>query len=464
MLPTPARATDRPVLIGQSLGGARGAARGVDRARRRSRGCSCSAGRSSPPSSTRRSRGSSSSAEVTGFVATVLAADAAAPGRAGGRDHLRHRGGELRQQPADGRPAAPRPGSTSTWGEVRHGHTWTCWRDLLDPHLTDLLRRCGTLTWRRAPDRAGRARPRPARHGDPLRPLGPAGGGVPQRAGPGLGLREQRHGRRRRRPGRGRPGQALLRRLLRRRDLVRPRCRSRSAPTGTARTRPGSPTGWSRLIGARLARRRRRDRHRLQPRRLPRAQLRAHPRRPVPGRDLPVRQLRPVRVARLGRPRRRGVLHQPHRLRPAPARRPPRLAAQPAARRAGRRRGSVGDPPDRLAAARPADGRPARREAASRTSSTSGATTPPTTGRGGRARSPTTCRGSADGRGVGAGAGSGEDGGDVAGQRDDAQSGDRDQQGLSCPLEPPGRPVLCLPDRRPAHRLARRCSRRSRMP
>ena len=26
-------------------------------------------------------------------------------------------------------------------GEVRDGHTFTCWRDLLDPHLTDLLRR-----------------------------------------------------------------------------------------------------------------------------------------------------------------------------------------------------------------------------------------------------------------------------------------------------------------------------------
>ncbi|MGD9959980.1 alpha/beta hydrolase [Nocardioides sp.] len=25
------------------------------------------------------------------------------------------------------------------WGEVRDGHNWTCWRDLLDPHLTDLL-------------------------------------------------------------------------------------------------------------------------------------------------------------------------------------------------------------------------------------------------------------------------------------------------------------------------------------
>jgi enterochelin esterase family protein len=25
------------------------------------------------------------------------------------------------------------------WGEVRQGHTWTCWRDSLHPHLTDLL-------------------------------------------------------------------------------------------------------------------------------------------------------------------------------------------------------------------------------------------------------------------------------------------------------------------------------------
>ena len=26
-----------------------------------------------------------------------------------------------------------------TWGEVRQGHTWMCWRDSLDPHLGDLL-------------------------------------------------------------------------------------------------------------------------------------------------------------------------------------------------------------------------------------------------------------------------------------------------------------------------------------
>jgi pimeloyl-ACP methyl ester carboxylesterase len=32
-------------------------------------------------------------------------------------------------------------GAAVTWGEVRQGHTWMCWRDTLDPHLTQLLRR-----------------------------------------------------------------------------------------------------------------------------------------------------------------------------------------------------------------------------------------------------------------------------------------------------------------------------------
>lgn len=34
-------------------------------------------------------------------------------------------------------------GVTVSWGEVRDGHHWTSWRDLLDPHLTDLL----TAVW-----------------------------------------------------------------------------------------------------------------------------------------------------------------------------------------------------------------------------------------------------------------------------------------------------------------------------
>jgi len=78
--------------------------------------------------------------EVTGFVASVRAATQAAPeappvtltcgtaeenhtNNLAVRDHLASVGVE------------------TGWGEVRDGHTWTCWRDTLDPHLTDLLRR-----------------------------------------------------------------------------------------------------------------------------------------------------------------------------------------------------------------------------------------------------------------------------------------------------------------------------------
>jgi enterochelin esterase-like enzyme len=78
--------------------------------------------------------------EVTGFVASVHAASQAAPGAPATtlvcgtaeenlannlalRDHLTAVGVE------------------TAWGEVRDGHTWTCWRDTLDPHLTDLLLR-----------------------------------------------------------------------------------------------------------------------------------------------------------------------------------------------------------------------------------------------------------------------------------------------------------------------------------
>jgi enterochelin esterase-like enzyme len=32
-------------------------------------------------------------------------------------------------------------GIETGWGEVRDAHTWTCWRDTLDPHLTGLLHR-----------------------------------------------------------------------------------------------------------------------------------------------------------------------------------------------------------------------------------------------------------------------------------------------------------------------------------
>jgi enterochelin esterase-like enzyme len=78
--------------------------------------------------------------QVTGFVASVHAATQAAPdappmtltcgtaeenlpNNLAMRDHLAAVGVE------------------TGWGEIRDGHTWTCWRDTLDPHLTDLLLR-----------------------------------------------------------------------------------------------------------------------------------------------------------------------------------------------------------------------------------------------------------------------------------------------------------------------------------
>jgi len=32
-------------------------------------------------------------------------------------------------------------GLSVAWGEVKQGHTWTCWRDSLHPHLGELLKK-----------------------------------------------------------------------------------------------------------------------------------------------------------------------------------------------------------------------------------------------------------------------------------------------------------------------------------
>jgi enterochelin esterase-like enzyme len=76
--------------------------------------------------------------EVTGFVATVLAATRAAPGVAS----IAIGCGSAEENLADNRLMAAHLAATGaevSWSEVRDGHTWTCWRDLLDPALTDLL-------------------------------------------------------------------------------------------------------------------------------------------------------------------------------------------------------------------------------------------------------------------------------------------------------------------------------------
>ena len=133
----------------------------------------------------------------------------------------------------------------------RQGHTWTCWRDLLDPHLTDLLTQGVELMERDA----GRARDAPgfdrAGHRDPLRPLGPPGPGVPQRAGPGVGLREQRHGRRRRATCSTPAGSSSTASTPSTSStLVRPLAPAGGAgPAAPAPTTPGSPTRSCRWIG-----------------------------------------------------------------------------------------------------------------------------------------------------------------------------------------------------------------------
>jgi enterochelin esterase-like enzyme len=78
--------------------------------------------------------------EVTGFVATVHAAEQAAPGApvttlvCGSAEENYANNVAMREQ-------LTRVGVRTGWGQVRDGHTWTCWRDTLDPYLTDLLLR-----------------------------------------------------------------------------------------------------------------------------------------------------------------------------------------------------------------------------------------------------------------------------------------------------------------------------------
>ena len=77
---------------------------------------------------------------VTAFVATVLSADrwpADAPPIAIGC-------GSAEENYANNRLLADHLiacGVDVSWAEVRDGHTWTCWRDLLDPALTVLVRK-----------------------------------------------------------------------------------------------------------------------------------------------------------------------------------------------------------------------------------------------------------------------------------------------------------------------------------
>ncbi|MGZ5401126.1 MAG: alpha/beta hydrolase [Nocardioides sp.] len=78
--------------------------------------------------------------DVTGFVASLLAATQAAPDAPA----VTMTCGSAEENFANNRLMRDHLISTGldvAWGETRQAHTWTCWRDLLDPHLTDLLRR-----------------------------------------------------------------------------------------------------------------------------------------------------------------------------------------------------------------------------------------------------------------------------------------------------------------------------------
>jgi enterochelin esterase-like enzyme len=78
--------------------------------------------------------------EVTGFVASVHAAEQASPDAppttlvCGTAEENHANNVAMREHLAA-------VGVETGWGEVRDGHTWTCWRDTLDPHLTQLLQR-----------------------------------------------------------------------------------------------------------------------------------------------------------------------------------------------------------------------------------------------------------------------------------------------------------------------------------
>ncbi len=78
--------------------------------------------------------------EVTGFVASLRAAEQAGPDApvttltCGTAEENHANNLAMRDQ-------LSRVGVETGWGEIRDGHTWTCWRDALDPHLTDLLAR-----------------------------------------------------------------------------------------------------------------------------------------------------------------------------------------------------------------------------------------------------------------------------------------------------------------------------------
>ena len=129
----------RPVLTGQSLG-ALAALHAVWSEPGAFAGLLLQSGSFFTPELDAQERDFSRFAEVTDFVASVHAAGRAPTGLppvamtcGTAEENL----GNNEAMRAD----LLRLGVDVTWGEARQGHTWTCWRDLFDPHLTRLLQK-----------------------------------------------------------------------------------------------------------------------------------------------------------------------------------------------------------------------------------------------------------------------------------------------------------------------------------
>jgi enterochelin esterase-like enzyme len=130
-----------PVLMGQSLG----ALAALHVAWTRPRACGglfLQSGSFFTPELDPQESGYSHWRQVTGFVRSVHDAMTAAPGS----PPVTVVCGTAEENLGNNRLMAEHltaTGLTVSWGEGRDGHNWTCWRDLLEPHLTDLL----TAVW-----------------------------------------------------------------------------------------------------------------------------------------------------------------------------------------------------------------------------------------------------------------------------------------------------------------------------
>jgi enterochelin esterase family protein len=131
--------THRPVLLGQSLG-ALAALHAAWTAPGTFAGLMLQSGSFFTPALDPQEADYGYFGQVTGFVATVLAAQQAAPGAPA----VAMTCGTAEENLANNLALRDHLGAVGvavTWGEVRQGHTWMCWRDSLDPHLGDLLTR-----------------------------------------------------------------------------------------------------------------------------------------------------------------------------------------------------------------------------------------------------------------------------------------------------------------------------------